>query len=423
MLRTKSEPARDSVSRATQSAEHTKQTQYSSSGSNPVAPLHRTIGNQAIQRRAAAGTDANLRLGASDTGFEREAERVADRVMRMPESALGRPAVRSRSSKDDVHRMCTRCERRYRQGKPLNCPECEGELQRSVAEGEDQAMDVSLERAVNTARSGGKPLPEAARAFFEPRFGHDFGAVRVHTGTDADVAARSLNAHAFTVGHDIVFRSGEYDPESREGQRLLAHELVHVLQQDRGGTSGGPSPLRRSVSSDSSNGASSASSGSDGSAAPFTSPSAGYRVCARPLQSVLGTVANHAYIEADPYRYAIITRCTPVSGWDNVVTGTAATKTDRSPDPCGKSPTCVDCVPKPGVTNLDACFRAAYRSYNDPSLYKGLGPNSNTFAGTLARACCENMSPKPNALGRVPGWGDPPAPHRRATCPPGPPTC
>ncbi|MEA2165497.1 MAG: hypothetical protein QOK37_3624 [Thermoanaerobaculia bacterium] len=65
----------------------------------------------------------------------------------------------------------------------------------------------------------------------EPRFGHDFSQVRVHTGTDANQSAEEVNAHAYTVGHDIVFGAGRFAPGTQEGQRLLAHELTHVVQQ------------------------------------------------------------------------------------------------------------------------------------------------------------------------------------------------
>lgn len=178
-----------------------------------------------------------------------------------------------------------------------------------------------------------------------------------------------------------------------------------------------------SSGSSASSGSSSLSSGG-GCKAPYRPPTSGFRVCSRDLQGFLGLFANHAYVEAPPFdRYAIITRCKPTSGPDNVLTGTAAAKTNRSPDPCCKTPNCVACNPKPGVTSVGACLRAAFLAYNDPSLYKGLGPNSNTFAGTLARACCDGMVPKPSALGNVPGWSDPPAPGRAATCPIGPPTC
>jgi hypothetical protein len=80
-------------------------------------------------------------------------------------------------------------------------------------------------------RSPGRPLDAATRAFFEPRFGHDFSEVRVHTDAKAAESARSVNALAYTVGRDVVFGTGQYAPYSREGRRLLAHELGHVVQQ------------------------------------------------------------------------------------------------------------------------------------------------------------------------------------------------
>ena len=79
--------------------------------------------------------------------------------------------------------------------------------------------------------SDGLPLESASRRFFEPRFGHDFSRVRVHSGSTAAVSARALNALAYTVGRDIVFAPGRYAPHTFAGQHLLAHELTHVIQQ------------------------------------------------------------------------------------------------------------------------------------------------------------------------------------------------
>ena len=79
--------------------------------------------------------------------------------------------------------------------------------------------------------TGGQPLDAATRASMEPRFGHDFGQVRVHTDEQTAQSAASYQARAYTVGGDIVFGAGEYDPGTREGQRLIAHELTHVVQQ------------------------------------------------------------------------------------------------------------------------------------------------------------------------------------------------
>jgi hypothetical protein len=80
--------------------------------------------------------------------------------------------------------------------------------------------------------AGGAPLPEGTRSYFEPRFGHSFSAVRVFHDSSAAEAAESLQANAFTIGPNIVFGAGRWSPESSDGQRLLAHELAHVVQQE-----------------------------------------------------------------------------------------------------------------------------------------------------------------------------------------------
>jgi hypothetical protein len=79
--------------------------------------------------------------------------------------------------------------------------------------------------------SSGRALDAATRKQFEPRFGFDFGAVRIHDDSRADESARAVSAHAYTIGRDIVFASGQYQPHSARGARLLAHELTHVMQQ------------------------------------------------------------------------------------------------------------------------------------------------------------------------------------------------
>src|SRR5882762_555811 len=77
----------------------------------------------------------------------------------------------------------------------------------------------------------GQPLDRATRALLEARFGYDFSRVRVHSDARANESARSVHAHAYTVGEDIVFDAGRFAPHTREGRRLLAHELTHVVQQ------------------------------------------------------------------------------------------------------------------------------------------------------------------------------------------------
>ena len=102
----------------------------------------------------------------------------------------------------------------------------------SLATRQTNSQDTSgVNRYISNVRETGNHLPESTRNFFEPRFGYDFSQVRVHTSASAAEAASSVNARAFTLGRDIVFGSGQFAPETVEGQRLLAHELTHIVQQ------------------------------------------------------------------------------------------------------------------------------------------------------------------------------------------------
>ena len=100
-----------------------------------------------------------------------------------------------------------------------------------------RASDGRTGAAIDTAevapvlRSSGQPLAETTRSQMEDRLGFDFGSVRVHTDAQAAHSARAVGARAYTIGSDVVFGAGEYAPRSREGQRLIAHELTHVRQQ------------------------------------------------------------------------------------------------------------------------------------------------------------------------------------------------
>ncbi|NIM15976.1 MAG: DUF4157 domain-containing protein, partial [Candidatus Aminicenantes bacterium] len=90
-----------------------------------------------------------------------------------------------------------------------------------------------IESNISSLKGRGQPLPESTRTFFEPRFGYDFSKVRVHTDAKAAETAKSINAKAFTTGKDVVFGAGQYSPGTSIGRGLLAHELIHVLQQEK----------------------------------------------------------------------------------------------------------------------------------------------------------------------------------------------
>jgi len=112
-------------------------------------------------------------------------------------------------------------------------PEEDEELQQTKETAENMPqITTKIADDINAMRGGGQPLPPSVQAFFETRFGADFTGVRVHMDTRAAETAREVNARAFTVGKDIVFGAEEYAPETKEGQKLMAHELVHVVQQN-----------------------------------------------------------------------------------------------------------------------------------------------------------------------------------------------
>lgn len=102
-------------------------------------------------------------------------------------------------------------------------------------------LDTASSSVGRAMASPSRPLEPTVRQDMEQRFGHDFSMVRVHTDAKAAESARAVDAPAYTVGQDIVFSEGHYAHHSREGSKLLVHELAHVIQQERGADS----PSRR----------------------------------------------------------------------------------------------------------------------------------------------------------------------------------
>jgi len=222
--------------------------------------LQRTVGNQAVQRLLRSGTlQAKLRIGQPGDVYEQEADRVADEVMRMPEPEVQRqvglkggeeetlqtkPLINEITPLVQIHRQeKTEEEVETIQAKPLTEeitplvqrqaePEEEEEEMLQAKEHSDLTSEISpnLEARINTIRGSGQPLSKSEVTFFEPRFGCDFNQVRLHTDTQADDAAKVMNARAFTLGNDIVFGAGQYAPQTTDGRYLMAHELTHVKQ-------------------------------------------------------------------------------------------------------------------------------------------------------------------------------------------------
>ena len=189
-----------------------------------------------------------LTIGPANDEYESEADAVADRVMRMPDHP-GHAVQRQPMEEEEEMLQPKLMQDRAGSVRRL-CPACEEELQRQpMEEEEEETLQAKADGngELNSSAglsgylaglSGGSPLGESERGFFEPRFGRDFSEVRLHSDVRADRAARSINAMAFTRGNDIVLRSDLHQPGSTGGRHLLAHELTHVVQQ-RGGTDTG----------------------------------------------------------------------------------------------------------------------------------------------------------------------------------------
>lgn len=174
--------------------------------------LQERLGNQASQLLIARAVDAPSKASRLPTKVskpndpaELEAEETARKVMRMQQPPATKPATQKGTAKGVVQRA-------------------EAALVPAPA----------VPAAASSSRvniSGGSPLPSSVRSHMEPRFGANFGNVRIHTGADAAHQSVNLNARAFTVGEHIFFGKDKFQPQSEGGRELIAHELTHTIQQ------------------------------------------------------------------------------------------------------------------------------------------------------------------------------------------------
>ena len=239
--------------------------QSSPAAFNPIALLSRSTEEDYPQ--------AKLKVGSPGDIYEKEADKTAEQVMSMPETAALQRSFTSCQEKETqtkpLYKMITPILQRQkiqRQSWPSFDLSSEEEkepvqekilLQRQVEEEEEPIQEKSLlwrqseeeeepvsakkdsggtvgsglQSQLMSTKGSGNLLSENTRSFMEPRFGTDFKNVRVHTDSNAVTMSKELGAQAFTHGSNIYFNSGKYNPESSQGKRLLAHELTHVIQQ------------------------------------------------------------------------------------------------------------------------------------------------------------------------------------------------
>jgi cell wall-associated NlpC family hydrolase len=184
-------------------------------GQCPITSTPRTCPFGGACHTCPTRVQAKLDVGQPDDEYEREADDVADKIMRMAE-----PCCSDRPDDDDKDKV------RLKPDSSL--------IAHHSSPPAGIKVSPEVEAQIQGLHGGGRPLTESERAFCEPHFGQDFSKVRIHADGRAAGAARAVNARAFTVGQDVVFGAGEYVGRSDMGSRLLGHELAHVVQQHRG---------------------------------------------------------------------------------------------------------------------------------------------------------------------------------------------
>ncbi|TKJ38540.1 hypothetical protein CEE37_12300 [candidate division LCP-89 bacterium B3_LCP] len=231
----------------------TKATFSNSSSSHPQ--LRRILRPHSIQTK--------LTIGSPNDQYEREADRVADQIVRMPDHTLKRQPLEEEEEElqtkpiaDQITPMVQRqieeeeeeeliqpdrlpiIQRQEEEEEEIvqtlqrQCDEEECPIQTQQDANRSSEVTPNLASQIQAIRSGGRSLPQPCRNYFEPRFGRDFSDVHIHTDSKADDVAKSINAKAFTLGQDVFFGSGQFAPGTEGTKKLLAHELTHVVQQN-----------------------------------------------------------------------------------------------------------------------------------------------------------------------------------------------
>ena len=222
--------------------------QFIGSPDHQIVSLQKSVGNQAVRQLIDSGRiQMTLKIGEPGDIYEQEADRVADNIMQMPQPqdhkgpenektedhrttpsyAQDQSAIQKQPEEDDESLKM----------KPASeiTPNKNETPNKREASHRPPPLNQTVGATVSSLESRGRPLSRSERDFFEPRFGVDFNKIRLHTEDPAAQTAEEINAKAFTVGNHVVFGKGRYSPGSDSGKRLMAHELVHTIQQARVG--------------------------------------------------------------------------------------------------------------------------------------------------------------------------------------------
>jgi hypothetical protein len=247
---------------------------YSQQQAEMMRQLQRDYGNSYVQRLVdhishsrSEGIQTKLEVGPAGDKYEQEADRVAKEVVGTMKSS------QREAAEDDELTMQSWSQREAieddeiaaqsgQQREAVEDDELAAQVleQKEAPEDDDLMMQATpqaevtaeggvvggdIESAIQGAMGKGQQLPGDLRTSMEGAFGTDFKGVRLHTDSEANSLNASVSARAFTVGKDIFFRQGEYNPGSPGGREILAHELTHVVQQSQGAVSVAPDRVQR----------------------------------------------------------------------------------------------------------------------------------------------------------------------------------
>jgi hypothetical protein len=198
-----------------------------------ILHLQRTFGNQAVLRflQTATETIHASSANSASTGFSHDFSRIpvypGTHNSIQPKLKVNPPRDRNEEEAGRIAEEVLRQKMPEQEDEKLYI-----QARASLpAAGSEREVHVELENRLNRSKGSGNLISDQARAFFEPRMQFDFSNVKVHTDNEAARMNQELRSRAFTYGRDIYFGVGQYNPQSIEGKRLLAHELTHVVQQ------------------------------------------------------------------------------------------------------------------------------------------------------------------------------------------------
>lgn len=165
-----------------------------------------------INRSSDTYIQPQLEVGSPDDEYEKEANDVADRVMRMSD---GEQTPKMSTDKKNIQMMA------YYPKKIRKM---------SDANNEGMLAPQRVELGINSSKGSGQSLPQNTQTDLGAKINTDLSSVKIHTDSNSAQMNKEIGAKAFTHGNDIYFNKGQYDPTSNQGKHLLAHELTHSIQ-------------------------------------------------------------------------------------------------------------------------------------------------------------------------------------------------